>query len=163
MWGKWFRGFLIIITVPQLVANIWFAHESFAAGEYQLMLIQLACFIALGMVSTKSVLIWRDIKKMREKEKVMVKAISEIAMGEGVVITIERMNGNGERQTIATCNQTFTSEGVQNQLDFTANTEALIMAALTNMARALVEGEVTSGPCDCPRCRAKRETNKEVH
>lgn len=165
-----FRVILLAVTGPQLVWNIYEAHKSYLRGAYFLCAIQLACFIALGVVSTASFKIWREIRAMSKESKMdkvegAIRAISKIRVGGGVKITVEAIDPEGNAEQIATCSQTFTNEGVHNQITVTGDNEALIMAALSGMARSIVNGVKEN--CNCEKCDAKdcdnRTADKKVH
>lgn len=168
MWGKYkaqlrraltsvaFRVILLAVTGPQLVWNIYEAHESYLRGDYFLCAIQLACFVALGVVATASFKIWRETRKMSKENRLgkvegAIRAMSKICIGGGVKITVEAIDPEGNAEQIATCSQTFTTEGIENNIAITGDNEALIMAALSGMARTIAIGKKVD--CDCGKCK----------
>lgn len=162
-----FRWALLAVTVPQLIFNIWYAHESFNNGDYITTAIQLICFVGLGVSATFSVKIWLKVRKMKKEHgDSKVIGATKVSIGDKLVVTVTHTGKDGQNIEVMHCSQEFTGEGLHSHIRVNGDAEALIMAALSSAARALVEGvtnECDCATCDKTDCGSRKTDSKKVH
>lgn len=161
-----FRWVLLAVTVPQMLFNIYMAHEGFNSGDYLLAAIHIACFVALGVSATFSVKIWLKVKKMQKENGGKVIGATKVSIGDKLVVTVAHIGKDGQNIEVMHCSQEFTGEGLHSHIRVNGDAEALIMAALSSAARALVEGAVSScdcATCDKTDCDSRKTDSKKVH